>query len=106
MAGIRLEGLLRQLSATPGFIKNFDDLPIPFRAVATDLLTGQTVVMGQGELPAVMRASMSVPGVSRRSSSTRRTLVDGGVTRNVPVDVARSMGADVIIAVNLGTPRR
>ena len=62
VSGVQLESVLRRLSKVRGF-QRFDDLPIPFRAVATDLVTGRPVVLSQGELPSAMRASMSVPGV-------------------------------------------
>ena len=103
VSGVQLESVLRRLSKVRGF-QRFDELPIPFRAVATDLVTGRPVVLSQGELPAAMRASMSVPGVIEPLRLDSRLLVDGGLTNNLPVDVARAMGADIVIAVNLGTP--
>jgi len=84
--------------------KDFSRLPIPFRAVATDLETGKMVVLDRGDLENVMRASMSVPGVISPQQIDGRILLDGGLVRNLPVDVARDMGAEVIIAVNLGSP--
>ena len=83
---------------------DFDDLPIPFRAVATDLVTGKAVVFSEGELASVMRASMSVPGAVAPAEYGGMMLVDGMLTANLPVQVARAMGADIIIAVNVGTP--
>ncbi len=103
VTGVQLETVLRRIAKVQGYRK-FDDLPIPYRAVATDLVTGKPVVFSDGELPNVMRASMSVPGVIAPAEIDRRLLVDGGLTNNLPVDVARAMGAEVIIAVNLGTP--
>lgn len=103
VSGVQLESVLRRLSKVRGF-QRFDDLPIPFRAVATDLVTGRPVVLSQGELPSAMRASMSVPGAIQPLRLDSRLLVDGGLTNNLPVDVARAMGADIVIAVNLGTP--
>jgi NTE family protein len=103
VSGVQLETFLRQLSKLGGFRK-FDELPIPFRAVATDLVTGKPVVFSEGELANVMRASMSVPAAIAPAVVEGKILVDGGLTDNLPVDVARAMGADVIIAVNLGTP--
>ena len=82
---------------------NFDDLPIPFRAIATDIVTGNMVVMDKGALSSAMRASMAVPGVFDPVRHHGQLLVDGGLVRNLPVDVARDMGADVIIAVDVGT---
>jgi NTE family protein len=103
VSGVQLESVLRKLSKVRGFQK-FDDLPVPFRAVATDLVTGKPVVLSQGELAGAMRASMSVPAAIDPVRLDDRLLVDGGLTDNLPVDVARSMGADIVIAVNLGTP--
>jgi NTE family protein len=103
VSGVQLESVLRELSRAGG-IQTFDRLPIPFRAVATDLITGKPVVLSEGDLPAAMRASMSVPGAIDPVRLQGHLLVDGGLTNNLPVDVARAMGADVVIAVNLGTP--
>ncbi|MEN7528739.1 patatin-like phospholipase family protein [Cupriavidus sp. DL-D2] len=103
VSGVQLETVLRQLANAPGY-RDFDDLPIPYRAVATDLVAGTPVVFSQGELANVMRASMSVPGAVAPTEYQGKLLVDGGLTDNLPVDVARKMGADIVIAVNLGTP--
>ncbi len=103
VAGVALEAVLRRLTARQQDPK-FDRLPIPFRAVATDLATSEMVVLDQGSLAQAVRASMAIPAVINPVELDGRLLVDGGVTRNLPVDVARSMGADVIIAVNIGTP--
>lgn len=103
VSGVQLESVLRELSRAGG-IQTFDRLPIPFRAVATDLVTGKPVVLAEGDLPAAMRASMSVPGAIEPVRLQGHLLVDGGLTNNLPVDVARAMGAEVVIAVNLGTP--
>src|SRR5512135_1798202 len=103
VTGVGLEAVLRDLAKVKGSV-DFDKLPIPFRAVATDIETGKMVVFRSGDLAAVMRASMSVPGAIAPAEVDGKRLVDGGLTRNLPVDVARDMGADVIIAVNLGTP--
>jgi len=103
VSGVQLETVLRQLANAPGY-RDFDLLPIPYRAVATDLVAGTPVVFSEGELANVMRASMSVPGAVAPTEYQGKLLVDGGLTDNLPVDVARTMGADIIIAVNLGTP--
>ncbi len=103
VTGVGLEAVLRDLAKVKGSV-DFDKLPIPFRAVATDIETGKMVVFRSGDLAAVMRASMSVPGAIAPAQVNGMALVDGGLTRNLPVDVAREMGADVVIAVNLGTP--
>jgi len=103
LSGIGLEAVLRRLATRPGYL-DFDKLPIPYRAVATDLVTGQAVVFDEGELASVMRASMSVPGAIAPAEIGGKLLVDGGLTDNLPVGVARAMGAEIVIAVNLGTP--
>ena len=104
VTGVQLESVLRQLSKAKGH-HQFDSLPIPYRAVATDLVTGRAVVFRDGELANVMRASMSVPGAVAPADFGGMLLVDGMLTRNLPVQVAREeMGADIIIAVNVGTP--
>jgi NTE family protein len=103
VTGVALEGELRRLVQI-GNARSFDELPIPFRAVATDIGTGEMVVLKSGSVVAAIRASMSVPGAVSPVTIDHRQLVDGGLVRNLPVDIAREMGADVIIAVNLGTP--
>ncbi len=82
---------------------DFDQLPIPFRAIATDIVSGEMVVIADGELSMAMRASMAVPAVFDPVRRDGALLVDGGLVRNLPVDVARDMGADVVIAVDVGT---
>lgn len=103
VTGVQLETVLRRLAKAPGYY-HFDKLPIPYRAVATDLVTGKAVVFKDGELANVMRASMSVPGAVAPAEFGGMMLVDGMLTSNLPVAAARAMGADVIIAVNVGTP--
>lgn len=99
-----LEMLLRRYTLGTRTLPHFDALPTPFRAVATNMENGQAVVLGQGDLAAAMRASMSVPGVFAPLELDGRLLGDGGLVNNLPVDVARGLGADVVIAVNIGTP--
>ncbi|MEE2526766.1 patatin-like phospholipase family protein [Hyphobacterium sp. HN65] len=95
-----LQGFYRDLldEAPPDF--DFDDLPIPYRAVATDLGTGQAVVLGDGDIVESMLASMSVPGLFDPREIDGRLLIDGGMSKQLPVDVAREMGADIIIVVD------
>ena len=83
---------------------NFDELPIPFRAVATDMQSGEMVVLDRGDLALAMRASMAVPGVFSPVNIDGRILGDGGLARNVPVDIARQTCADVVIAVAVPNP--
>ena len=104
ISGQKFDILFSQItrSVSPGVI--FDDLPIPFRAVATNAETGRMVVFDRGRLTDVMRASMSVPGAIAPYQIGDQIYLDGGLTRNLPVDVVRAMGADVVIVVNIGTP--
>lgn len=99
-----LEWLLRRYTLHTRHLNSFDALPTPFRAVATDMETGEAVVLAEGDLAAALRASMSVPGVFAPLELDGRLLGDGGLVNNLPVDVARALGADVLIAVNIGTP--
>jgi NTE family protein len=99
-----IEQTIRYLVARSLGVTHFDDLPIPFRAIATDMQTGDMVVLDQGDLAQAMRASMSVPGVFAPVQVDGRILGDGGLTRNVPVDIARQTCADVVIAVAVPTP--
>lgn len=99
-----LEWLLRRYTLPVRQLRNFDVLPIPFRAVATDMENGQAVVFREGDLATVLRASMSVPGVFPPTEVNGRILGDGGLVNNLPVDVVREMGADLLIVVNIGTP--
>lgn len=102
--GQRLGVELRVLALRVAGITDFDDLPLPFRAVAADLATGEKVVLGSGDLATALRASMAVPGVFAPTEVNGRVLVDGGVVANLPVETAREMGADIVIAVDVGTP--
>ncbi|MGH3183784.1 MAG: patatin-like phospholipase family protein, partial [Streptosporangiaceae bacterium] len=95
---------LRRLTLPVARITHFDELPTPFRAVATDLETGEPVVMGAGDLTSAMRASVSAPGIFAPVEREGRVLVDGGIADNVPVDIARAMGVDVVIVVDVGFP--
>jgi NTE family protein len=101
ISGQKLNYLLGRMTIGEAGVEDFDELPIPFRAVATDLNTGEMVVLGDGSLTQAMRASMAVPGLFTPVRLGGRTLVDGGVARSLPVDVVRSMGADVVIAVDI-----
>lgn len=84
---------------------NFNELPIPFRAVATDIETGDAVILKQGSLSKALRASMSVPGVFTPVEINNKLLVDGGLVNNTPIDIARQMGADIIIVSDIHSPR-
>ncbi len=104
MSSRGLESLLRRYTLPVRGVDRFDRLPIPFRAVATDMETGAAVVLDHGDLALALRSSMSVPGVFSPTEVEGRVLGDGGLVNNVPIDVARAMGADIVIVVNIGTP--
>ena len=99
-----VEQTIRHLVARGLGTTDFDRLPIPFRAIATDMMTGEMVVLAEGDLAGSMRASMAVPGVFAPVTMDGRTLGDGGLTRNIPIDIARETCADVVIAVAVPTP--
>lgn len=92
--------LLEEMSKLIG-VKDFRELTLPFRAVATDLDTGGEVVLRAGNLAQALRASLSIPGVFSPVTIGKRLLVDGGLVNPVPVNVAREMGAQVVIAVDV-----
>ena len=102
--GHRIDLLLKRYTLPVVTVRDFDDLSIPFRAVAADIVTGEAVVCERGDLALAMRASMSIPAAFAPREIGDRLLVDGGITNNLPIDVARQMGADIIIAVDIGTP--
>lgn len=104
VAGQNVNLMLEGLVSSRVRAGDFRQLPIPFKAVASDLVTGSMVVLQRGNLASAMRASMSVPGVFDPVRSEGRLLVDGGLTRNLPVDVVREMGAELVIAVNVEFP--
>ena len=101
----KMEGLFRLLVGDARTIEDFDELAIPVRAVATDLAKGEMVVIGSGDLTRAMRASMAVPGVFAPVVVGDAVLADGGMIRNLPIDVARDLCADVVIAVSLEMPQ-
>jgi NTE family protein len=102
--GQKLGLILRNLTTPVAHLQDFDDLPIPFRAVASDIETGEAYIMAEGDLPLAMRASMSAPGIFAPVVVDGRTLVDGGLSGNVPVEAIRQMDVDVIIAVDVEFP--
>jgi len=102
--GQKLTQILRGLTLPVAQIEDFDDLAIPFRAIATDIVTGDRVILERGDLTTAMRASLSAPGVFSPVDSDGRMLVDGGLSSNLPVDVAREMGVDILIVVDCGFP--
>jgi NTE family protein len=100
-AGHQISLLIDRETLPYAQLKSFDDLPIPYRCVATDLVTGEEVVFKDGSLPLAMRASMSIPGVFKPVRNGDQVLVDGGLVGNLPSEVVRKMGADIVIAVHL-----
>jgi NTE family protein len=104
VAGHRIGATLHLLTLRAGGVEDFDELARPFRAIATDARTGETVVLGRGDLGVALRASMAIPGLFAPVQLDGRVLVDGGIVDNLPVGAARSLGADVVIAVDLDQP--
>lgn len=93
--------LLDQIALPYWQLQRFDDLPTPYRCVATDLRDSRAVVLDKGPLAQAMRATMAIPGVFTPVDYGNWLLVDGGAMNNVPADVARGMGASVVVAVNV-----
>jgi NTE family protein len=104
VSGVNIESFLRYLTQQSGSVADFRKLPVPFRAVATDIGTGEAVVLDHGSLYRAMRASMAIPGAMAPAEIDGRLLVDGGIANNLPIDVARNICGEVIIAVNISTP--
>jgi NTE family protein len=96
--------LFDQLTLPYSTVKSFDELPIPFACVATDMLAGEPIVFRRGSLTQALRATMAIPGMFTPAEVDGRVLSDGGLLDNIPTDVAKEMGADIIVAVNVGTP--
>jgi NTE family protein len=95
--GAKLEGFVERNVK----VKKVEYTKIPFTPVATDLNTGETILLEKGSLAKAIRASSSIPGIFVPVNFDSRVLVDGGVTNNVPCDIAKAKGADIVIAVNL-----
>lgn len=102
--GVQHIGLFFRELTDSTYAADFDDLPIPFRAVGTDIVTGNAVVLKEGMVAEAMRASMTVPGVFPPIPYKNHLLVDGGIANNLPVDVGRELCGDVVIAVDVSTP--
>src|SRR6202521_6124817 len=102
--GQKLQETLRQLTLPFSNSTDFDLLPTPFRAVATDLVTGSAVLLDKGDLSIAMRASISAPGLFAPVETQGRVLVDGGLAENLPIDVARDMHADILIVSHVSFP--
>ena len=104
ISGQKLSWILRERTLHVSDVSDFDELPTPFRAVASDIETGEAYVMSRGDLVLAMRASMSAPGIFSPVHVDGRKLVDGGLTGNVPVGAIRDMDVDIIIAVDVEFP--
>ena len=104
LSGVSIEAYFRSLTESAVDISDFQRLPIPFRAFATDIETGESIVLQRGSVSQAMRASMSVPGAMAPVEIDGRLLVDGGIANNLPIGEARKLCGDVIIAVNISTP--
>ncbi|MFO1314854.1 MAG: patatin-like phospholipase family protein [Burkholderiales bacterium] len=104
IAGVSIEAFFRVLTQPAAGITDFNKLPIPFVAMATDIENGASIVLDHGSLAQAIRASMSVPGAIAPVEIDGRLLVDGGIANNLPIDEARKLCADVVIAVNISTP--
>jgi NTE family protein len=100
-AGHQISLLIDRETLPYANLKSFDELPIPYRCVATDLVSGKEVVFKDGSLPQAMRATISIPGLFNPVRIGDQVLVDGGLIGNLPTDVVRAMGADVVIAIHL-----
>jgi NTE family protein len=102
--GQKVDLLIKSVVLPARDVADFDDLPIPFRAVAADIENGEAVILASGKLDRALRASMSIPGAFIPVEIDGRLLVDGGIALNLPMRVAREMGADVLIVVDLTVP--
>ena len=100
--GQQVDLLLDAITVNYSEIANFDDLPTPFRCVASDLVSAQPITLKDGSLSLAMRATMSLPGVFIPVRSGDQVFVDGALFDNIPADVVRMMGADIVIAVSVG----
>src|SRR6266567_3026092 len=96
--------LLDRIAFPESGVASFDDLPIPFRCVATDMLSGEGVVLREGALAQAVRASMAIPGVFTPVEINGQVLADGGMVQNIPVETVLAMHADAVIAVELRLP--
>jgi NTE family protein len=102
--GQKLQETLRQLTLQFNDSTDFDRLPTAFRAVATDLESGEAVLLDKGDLAIAMRASISAPGLFAPVDYRGRLLVDGGLAENLPINVARAMNADIVIVSDVSFP--
>ncbi len=104
IAGSKLGFVLQGATLPCSALVEFDDLRIPFRAVATAVQTGDAVVLARGSLARAIRASMAIPAIFSAVELDGKLLIDGGEAQNLPVQTVRAMGADVVVAVDVGLP--
>lgn len=104
LRGQAMASLLQQALGTMPALTSFDQLPTPFRAVAADLVSGEAVVLGSGNLATAVQASMTIPGAIQPTVIDGRSLVDGGIAAQVPVRIAQQLGAERVIAVEISSP--
>lgn len=104
LQGQKFLNLLRRMLLPHWQVEQFDDLPIPFRAIGTDIGSGEQIVFKEGDLALAIRASVSVPGVFAPIRVDGRLMVDGGIVNNVPVDIVKAMGVDRVIVVDVSEP--
>jgi len=102
--GQKFDLILKALTLPVSNVNDFDLLPIPYRAVAMDITTGEEVVLSTGDLSIAMHASMAIPGAFSPVKLNSKLLVDGGAANNLPISVVREMGADIVIAIDISTP--
>lgn len=106
ISGQKFDLELRKYTLPVANEKDFDRLRIPYRAVATDVVTGDAVILDSGDLAQAIRASMAIPAAFAPVEIGEKLLVDGGLAMNMPISVVRDMGADIVIAVDISGPRR
>ncbi|MBI2302111.1 MAG: patatin-like phospholipase family protein [Armatimonadetes bacterium] len=104
LQGQKISLLFQRLTLPVAGVTDFDRLPIPFRCVAVDMVKAEAVVLRGGSLAQAMRATMAIPGVFAPVELDGRVLADGGLVDNIPTEVVKGMGADIIIAVDVGSP--
>jgi NTE family protein len=102
--GQKIDIAITKLTLPVALVDDFDNLPIPYRAVATDIGTGEQIALGSGDLATAILASFSIPAAMVPVLIDGRMLVDGGIAANLPISVVREMGADIVIAVDISTP--
>jgi NTE family protein len=102
--GHKISLVLARLTLAYSSVEDFDRLPVPLRVVAADMIQGRPVIIGSGTLSTALRATIAIPGVFTPIEREGKILADGGLVNNIPTDVAKQMGADIIIAVDIGTP--